>query len=85
MQAVYRCTPCRLSCCVAGNQNLTPVEGQLKETLGLVAERQSVLLPEAEASAPPWLPHSHPLSHVEVERECKLLVSRNHMFIPRHV
>lgn len=54
----------RLSCCVAGNQNLTPVEPQLRETLELLADR--LALPMPEAAAPPWLPHRHPLSRVEV-------------------
>ena len=55
---------CRLSCCVAGNQNSTPVEGQLRETLELLAERHG--LPMPQAASPPWLPHGHPHARIEV-------------------
>jgi hypothetical protein len=48
---------------VAGNQNSTPVEGQLRETLELLAERHG--LPMPQAASPPWLPHGHTLSHIE--------------------
>lgn len=51
---------------MAGNQNLTPVEGQLKETLELLADRHGLPPPPPEAAAPPWLPHGHALSHIEV-------------------
>jgi hypothetical protein len=54
---------CRLSCCVAGNQNSTPVEGQLRETLELLAGRHG--LPMPQAASPPWLPHGHPHSRIE--------------------
>ena len=40
------------------------MEGQLKETLELLAGR--LALPMPEAASPPWLPPRHPLSRVEV-------------------
>lgn len=54
----------RLSCCVAGNCDLEVQESHVKETLELLGERLDH--PQPQADYPPFVPHSHPLSYVEI-------------------
>eukprot|EP00873_Tetraselmis_striata_P043207 jgi/Tetstr1/463471/TSEL_008363.t1 len=57
----------RLSCCVAGNCNLTASEEDLQETMELLAARLELPSPKAwaEGEQPPWLPEDHPLAGLE--------------------